>query len=278
MEFKPPKSLVVDENIVHNWKLFSQSFEIYMLASGRSTSTTEVQAAILLNFIGEEGLELYNTFKLSETDRKDVNKIKKAFEDHIKPRRNVIYERFLFYSRKQQVSESFEHFLTELKTRVKNCDFGDKEEEMIRDRIVMGLQCRDIQERLLRTTDLSLQSCVDICRASEISKAQASMLQPEMETEAISSRTYAGRYQKNFRNNKTNQYQCRKCNLKHGSKSCPAFGKVCNLCQKPNHFASGCFYRNKNGQQVQEIHAESDDGMLIDEMLVSQVERGDSSR
>ena len=40
------------------------------------------------------------------------------------------------------------------------------------------------------------------------------------------------------------QQRCRNCNKnwphKGGQKNCPAYGKKCNLCLKPNHFASVC--------------------------------------
>ena len=35
-------------------------------------------------------------------------------------------------------------------------------------------------------------------------------------------------------------YMCRKCGSKHGPRSCPAYGKSCAYCKKPNHFAKVC--------------------------------------
>ena len=34
--------------------------------------------------------------------------------------------------------------------------------------------------------------------------------------------------------------ECSKCGTKHEPRSCPAFGKSCNNCKKPNHFAKVC--------------------------------------
>ncbi|KAK9688348.1 hypothetical protein QE152_g35611 [Popillia japonica] len=76
--FKTPKSLAIDENIVSNWKKFVQSYNIYLLASGSANKSAEVRAAIFLNFIGEDAIDLFNTFNLAEEDKKDVEKIKKV--------------------------------------------------------------------------------------------------------------------------------------------------------------------------------------------------------
>ena len=53
-------------------------------------------------------------------------------------------------------------------------DHGFRElcESLIRDRIVCGMVCETMKEKLLQETDLSLQKAVDMCRASEFSKRQ----------------------------------------------------------------------------------------------------------
>ena len=35
-------------------------------------------------------------------------------------------------------------------------------------------------------------------------------------------------------------FDCKKCGKNHKPKACPAFGKTCNKCKKPNHFANKC--------------------------------------
>jgi hypothetical protein len=121
--------------------------------------------------LGEDALELFNTFNVSAADQKLLLKIKEAFESYLTPRKNVIYERFIFYNRKQEEQESFEHFLTDLKRIIKSCEFGLQEKDMLRDRIVIGITDSNLQERLLRTTDLDLNKVIKLCQAAEISKS-----------------------------------------------------------------------------------------------------------
>lgn len=90
----------------------------------------------------------------------------------MQPEKNVIYDRFQFYRREQSEGESFDAFLRDIKMLVKPCEFNDQQDNMLRDKIVLGISNREVQERLLRTSNLTLAKAVDICRSVEISKMQ----------------------------------------------------------------------------------------------------------
>lgn len=77
----------------------------------------------------------------------------------------------------RSAGESIDSFVTTLRLRAKSCDFGDQEESLIRDRVVLGCADHRVQERLLREPDLTLQKALDICRAAEATKGQMQVLQ-----------------------------------------------------------------------------------------------------
>ena len=53
-----PAALKLSGNIANNWKTFKQQFEIYMLATEKSTKkAAEIKIAIFLNLIGEDGVQ-----------------------------------------------------------------------------------------------------------------------------------------------------------------------------------------------------------------------------
>ena len=70
---------------------------------------------------------------------------------------NVPYERFLFFKRDQLPEESFDGYLASLRTLASTCEFGDLEEDLIRDRIVCGLRDESVQRSLLQKTKLTLK-------------------------------------------------------------------------------------------------------------------------
>jgi len=49
--------------------------------------------AMLLNFAGEDAIEVFNTFQFAEGDEKNLNKVLKQFERYCNPRKNVVFER-----------------------------------------------------------------------------------------------------------------------------------------------------------------------------------------
>lgn len=122
--------------------------------------------------IGDEGLELYNTFKYEdEGDRYKFD--------------NVTYERHLFFTRTQQAEEAIDQYATELKGRAKSCEFGELKEGLIRDRIVCDIGSNLLREKLLRTQDLTLDKALQLSRANETSKAQMKTITEGQETVAF---------------------------------------------------------------------------------------------
>ena len=93
---------------------------------------------------------------------------------------NECYDRFLFHNRNQQQNEPFEQFLTSIRVLVKSCNFCDAcRSSTLRDRRVLGVIDRDMQETLMKERNISLERTIDICRATEHAKSQSKAIRPE---------------------------------------------------------------------------------------------------
>ena len=80
-KLQPPDSLPLAGNLSDNWRRWKQRFELYMIASGNQSKPDETKSAILLHIVGQEALEIYNTFAWeSAGDNKKVDKIMEKFE------------------------------------------------------------------------------------------------------------------------------------------------------------------------------------------------------
>ena len=62
-------------------------------------------------------------------------------------------ERYTFWETKQKEGDPVDHFVNELKTKAKNCEFGDQTNLMICYRIIFRITDERLRERLLRETD-----------------------------------------------------------------------------------------------------------------------------
>ncbi|XP_044757726.1 uncharacterized protein LOC123315889 [Coccinella septempunctata] len=170
-------------NMARNWSLWKQKFQMYMLAADKDEASEQVKVAILLNLIGDEGVEIYNTFKL-QIEKTTLKGVMDNFEKHCQPKKNVVYERYKFLSCNQKEGQSMGSFITELKTMVKNCEY-ESEEEMVRDKIVMGIRDNGVRERLLQTEVLSLRKAIDVCQIAEVSRHQTDEMATKMDGTSI---------------------------------------------------------------------------------------------
>ena len=90
--------------------------------------------------MGDEADDILKWFHLSEGDSKKYKTVKEKFDENFIWRRNVIYERAKFNQRKQEPQGSVDSFITPLHCLAEHCSYGELYDEMIRDRIVVGLR------------------------------------------------------------------------------------------------------------------------------------------
>jgi hypothetical protein len=256
-----PTTLKIKGNINVSWSKWYQSFETYLSAADLDEAPDKRKIALLINLIGEDGLEIFNNFTWADADdKKKFNLVVKKFEEYCSPIKNVIIERFNFNSVVQRDGETFESFLTELRNKASTCEFGILNEGLIRDRIVFGIQDKNLQKRLLREPNLSLKDCIEYCLTAEHSERQVKRLQnTSSQVETI---------KKVPERREQNLIMCTRCNRKHEAKKCPAFGKNCLSCGGMNHFSVACRKKNtrkgenasnenkKNTKRVQEVDTE----------------------
>lgn len=166
-----------------------------------------------------------------------------------------------------------------MRNLAQNCEFTNKE-ELIRDKMVLGTNDMETQERLIKMGEISLKDAIEHLRLAEIRKIQTKEIQSETEISVDAIRSiqhkkgqYQQRrtYEKNKRwgkddhqdkKNYDNQYKqmpmdsrinCMKCGKSHtDADSCPSRGRKCLKCGKDNHFAQ-VFKTNLNKNNVREL-------------------------
>lgn len=62
----------------------------------------------------------------------------------------------------QSVGESIDIYVASLRSFAKTCNYGGLTQNLIRDRMVMGILNKRIPKKLLQESKLTLQSCIDI--------------------------------------------------------------------------------------------------------------------
>ena len=158
------------------WPKWSRRFERFRQASGLAKDEEESQINMLIYAMGDQADDILNSFKLSITQLKQYHTVKTKFDEHFVVRRNVIFERAKFNQRRQEEGETVDTFITALHALAEHCNFGTLTDEMIRDRIVVGLLDAKLSEKLQLDPELTLPKAVNQARQSEAVKKQQTLM------------------------------------------------------------------------------------------------------
>ena len=90
--------------------------------------------------------------------------------------KNVFFECARFNRRNQEEGESTEQFITSLYSLADNCAYGDLKDDLIRDRIVVGIHDKALSERLQLDPELTLEKAKKIVRQHEAVQEQQQIL------------------------------------------------------------------------------------------------------
>ena len=103
-------------------------------------------------------LMIYLVLYQPADERKKYDTVKSKLEEHFIIKRNVIFERAKFNLRFQKENESVDNFITDLFTLAQHRNYGTLHDEMVRDRIVVGLKDKTLSEKLQLEADLTLET------------------------------------------------------------------------------------------------------------------------
>ena len=128
--------------------------------------------------MGKEFLQIFLNLNFGDEEITITSSLS-ALEDYVLPKRNIVYERYVFNSCIQTPEETVDGYVNRLRKLASSCQFGTITEEMIRDRLVIGIHDTGKKARMLREKDLSLDKAVDMCKSSEITNKQIKSPQHE---------------------------------------------------------------------------------------------------
>ena len=105
--------------------------------------------------MGHQDEDILTPLKLTQDELKKYDTVKAKLDSYFVIRRNVIFERSKFNKRVQL--ETVDSFVTDLHCMAEHCQFGDINDELIRDRLVVGLRDTKLAEILQLDPELTLE-------------------------------------------------------------------------------------------------------------------------
>ena len=153
-------------------EILDQFFEANDIDNG------DKQRAILISVVGPATYKLIrNLVSPNKPSTKTYNQIVTIMKDHFNPKPSEIVQRYKFDSRARQSSETVSAYVAELRRLAHDCNFGTTLEQMLRDRLVCGINNDRIQRRLLSETDLTFEKAFQVAVAAEAASKNVQDLQ-----------------------------------------------------------------------------------------------------
>ena len=198
------------------------------------------KATYLLLWLGQEGIDIFNTWELDENQKNDPQVVMAKYEKHFEPKSNFRLNRFNLQKFKQLPNESVDEFMTRCKIQAKRCKFTATEcAERLIEQLVIGTKIKKVQEILLAKDEtLTLDKAMDIARTKE---ATIQHMEELTSTNVnIDASWYHHNKKGSSRSSASNTAKCGKCGLQHDRSKCPAHGSTCRTCGKQNHWQKVC--------------------------------------
>ena len=257
VQLRPPDNF--DFSKPDTWTRWKKRFEQFRAASGLKGQAEERQVNTLLYCIGDEADTVLTSTNIKDDDRKKYDAVLSKLDSFFQVRKNVIFERAKFNRRNQLDGESVERYITVLYALVETCEYGALQDEMLRDRIVVGIRDKALSERMQAEASLTLEKAKTMARQKEAIAEQSSQLRgdgskqspiavdqvrggqphPTRRGNAID----IGRSNNKPRGGPAGNPQCTRCGKpKHPrGDRCPARDATCHKCNRKGHFQSQCF-------------------------------------
>ena len=242
------------------WLKWRRRFDQFLSASGLDKEEESRRVSTLLYCLGDDAEDVLASTHISTDDRKDYSKVIAKFDEHIKIRRNVIFERARFNKRSQLEGESVEEYITTLYSLIETCNYGDLKNELLRDRLIVGIRDAKLSESLQMDAELTLETAKKKIRQKEAVREQNLQLhtagrtvveevrqpprRPQRQQRGLSNHyvpSHVPRDKKSPPRGQSN-HKCTRCGQStHKGDKCPAKSAECHRCHRKGHYRSQCF-------------------------------------
>ncbi|XP_064212700.1 uncharacterized protein K02A2.6-like [Tribolium castaneum] len=256
-----------------DWQVWITHYERFRTATKLDKSTQAEQINSLLLHMGAKVTKFMEAKQKQETDFPSYKALKEFFDNEFKDTPNTIYARAKFNRRDQREGEDAQTYIADVISLAKTCNYRDLEEELIRDRLVVGIRDEKLSENLQMNDKLTLKTAIDKITQVERIRTENRELRVREETVNRVARDKAKKfnhksvkYEGKQRRSKDGKQQsehkfkgCIRCGNSntHNRMECPANGQTCHKCNFKGHFASRC--KTKNVNAVESETSISDD-------------------
>jgi len=239
-------------NELESWRRFLRRFEVAAVTidfgakvkledeGEKEREVSKIKAATLVGNLGEEGLAIFDTFKIEVEDLQYVE-LKGRFDEYFKGRENKVVLRHRFLNLKQSQGEELVAFAERVRAQAASCQLDAMEEDLTMHVIINGIRDDRLQGDLLQIKDATLTRIMERCTQYESAERSVRELKRGEECEV-------GALNKDRRVVEQAE-RCNNCGgQEHVARYCPRI--TCFRCGGKGHITWGCSrgYGARNGR------------------------------
>uniref|UniRef100_A0A0A9W2U6 RNA-directed DNA polymerase n=1 Tax=Lygus hesperus TaxID=30085 RepID=A0A0A9W2U6_LYGHE len=219
-----------------DWNAWRRKFERYRLTSRLIHEQDEVQVSVLLLSMGDDAEDIYESFSLKSPS---FNQVVDKFNKFYEKKTNIVYERAKFNRRSQLENESAESFVVNLYKLIKTCSYGPLHDELLRDRLVVGVRDQTLSETLQMDPNLTLESAIARIKLHESVKGKQDTIRSHV---AYPSNVETLVLPKTRYNKPKGRFKCFRCGEEkfHKLEDCKARSYKCKFCGIVGHLETVC--------------------------------------
>ena len=170
-------------NALEDWETFKQKIEWIFDGMDTKSLPSKRKIGILMSKAGDEAVQIYQTLSLPVDSTYDD--VIEAFDNYVQLKKNTVFERNVFFKLAQKSDQSIDGYVLQLKHQARKNEFHTAEQEnLIQDRLVLGIQDSFLQKELLRDPKLNLKKAVDMCKIWERASFEAQALNCQLNNES----------------------------------------------------------------------------------------------
>ena len=240
------------------WTTYVERLNHYFIAN--DVADEGKKRSILLSACGSSTYKLIRSLvEVGQLATTPYSEITKLVAGYYQPIPSEIVQRYKFNTRVRASGELIATYVAALRELSEYCNYGDKLHEMLRDRLVCGVNHDTIQRKLLAETDLTYEKAYTLAQAIEASERDTLDLKGSKNSSAPLLPWPGVNYSRTFKHSKgkvptkRGNPTCYRCGGPHLAPACKFINSECKFCKKKGHIARVC----RKAQQESKVGKET---------------------
>ena len=246
---------------MEDWTTYTERMKHYFVAN--DVTDADKKRSILLSACGPATFKVIRNLveegKLDTTPYDDIVKLVKNYYD---PPPSVTMQRYKFNTRARSASESVADYVAALREIAQHCEYKESLQDMLRDRLVCGVNHEAITNRLLSEKKLTFDKAMELAQAIESAERDTRQLQAAQSTSTTPQvHLTTAHKQKNRQRRESsrparqgNSVACYRCGGPHLASTCRFINTVCHACKKRGHIVRVCRSKAQPGRPARKAN------------------------